>query len=66
MGKGHHHQHWAAVVSRGWAKAAACHLQVACFVPSSARSCRSSICPGRLSIACLVSLVVFSCNMVSK
>ena len=22
-----HHYHWAAVVSRGWAKASACHLQ---------------------------------------
>ena len=24
----HHHHHWAAVVSRGWAKASACRLQV--------------------------------------
>ena len=29
---------------------------------STARSCRSSICPGRLSTAWLVSLVVFSCH----
>ena len=28
--------------------------------------CRSSICPGRLSTAWLVSLVVFSCHMVSN
>ena len=33
-----------------------------CLVLSSAMSCRSSICPGRLSIAWLVSLVVFSCH----
>ena len=33
---------------------------------SSARSCRSSICPDRLSTAWLVSRVVFSCHMVSK
>ena len=32
--------------------------KLACLVPSSARSCRSSICPGRLSTALLVSLVV--------
>ena len=37
-----------------------------CLVLSSAISCRSSICPGRLSTAGLVSLVVFSCHMVSK
>ena len=37
-----------------------------CLVFSSAISCRSSICPGRLSIAWLVSLVVFSCHMVSN
>ena len=37
-----------------------------CLVLSSAVSCRSSICPGRLSIAWLVSLVVFSCHMVSN
>ena len=37
-----------------------------CIVLSSAISCRSSICPGRLSTAWLVSLVVFSCHMVSK
>ena len=37
-----------------------------CLVLSSAISCRSSICPGRLSAAWLVSLVVFSCHMVSK
>ena len=37
-----------------------------CLVLSSARSCRSSICLGRLSTAWLVSLVVFSCRMVSQ
>ena len=37
-----------------------------CLVLSSAISCRSGICPGRLSTAWLVSLVVFSCHMVSK
>ena len=37
-----------------------------CLVLSSAISCRSSICPCRLSTAWLVSLVVFSCHMVSK
>ena len=33
-----------------------------CLVLSSAISCRSSICPGRLYTAGLVSLVVFSCH----
>ena len=33
-----------------------------CLVLSSAISCRSSICLGRLSTAWLVSLVVFSCH----
>ena len=37
-----------------------------CLVLSSAISCRSSICLGRLSTAWLVSLVVFSCHTVSK
>ena len=37
-----------------------------CLVLSFAISCPSSICPGRLSTAWLVSLVVFSCHMVSK
>ena len=36
------------------------------LVLSSAISCRSSICLGRLSTDWLVSLVVFSCHMVSK
>ena len=40
-------------------------LPCQCLVLSSAMSCRSSICPGRLSTAWLVSLVVFSCHMVS-
>ena len=35
-----------------------------CLVLSSAISCRSSMCPGRLSTAWLVSLVVFSCQRV--
>ena len=52
-------------MSRGWAKASACRLQVSRLVLSSAISCCSSICPGRLSTAWLVSLVVFSCHMVS-
>ena len=37
-----------------------------CLVLFSAISCRSNICLGRLSTAWLVSLVVFSCHMVSK
>ena len=40
--------------------------KLSCLVLSSAISCRSSICPGRLSTAWLVSLVVLSCHMVSK
>ena len=36
-----------------------------CLVLSSAISCRSSTCPGRLSTVWLVSLVVFSCHLVS-
>ena len=35
---------------------------IACLVLSSARSCSSSICQGRLSTAWLVSIVVFSCH----
>ena len=51
------HHHWAAVVSRGWAQASACHLQLSCLVLFSARSCRSSICPGRLSTTWLVFVI---------
>ena len=40
--------------------------KLACLVLSSAISCCSSICPGRFSTAWLISLVVFSCHMVSK
>ena len=63
----YHHHHWAAVVSRGWAKASACHLQItlSCAVLCHIVSLQY-ICPGRLSTAWLVSLVVFSCHMVSK
>ena len=43
--------------SRGWENASVSKL--ACLVLPSARSCRSSICPGRLSTAWLFSLVVF-------
>ena len=52
--------HWAAlcpVVGRMPRHAVS---KLAYIVQSSARSCRSSICPGRLSTAWLVSLVVFS------
>ena len=38
--------------------------KLACLVMSSAISCRSSICPGRLSNAWLGSLVVFSCHII--
>ena len=37
-----------------------------CLVPCSDRSCPSSIYPGRPSIVWLVSVVVFSCRMISK
>ena len=40
--------------------------RLACLVLFSARSCSSSISPDRLYTAWLVSLVVFSCHMVSK
>ena len=40
--------------------------RLACLARSSARSCPSNICPGRLSTAWLFSLVVFSCRIVSK
>ena len=40
--------------------------KLACLMLSPVRSCRSSICPDRHSTAWLVSLVVFSCHMVSK
>ena len=40
--------------------------KLACLVQSSARSCRSSMCQGRLSTAWQVSLVVFYCHVVSK
>ena len=36
---------------------------LACLVLSSAISCRSSICAGRISTAWLVSLVVFPCHI---
>ena len=62
-----HHNHWATVVSRGWAKASACCLQVSmscavlCHIVSLQYLSRSSL------HRWLVSLVVFSChNMVSK
>ena len=56
-----HHHHSAAVVSRGWANASACRLQVT-LVLSSAISCRSSICPGRLLTAWPVPHVVCYCH----
>ena len=40
--------------------------KLACLALSSARFWRSSFCPGRLSTAWLVSLVIFSCHMFSK
>ena len=58
------HQHWAAVVSRGWAKVSACRLQVSLSYATLCRSCHSSICQGRVSIASLISLVSFYCQMV--
>ena len=62
-----HHHHWAAksrpVVGRRHQHASS---KLPSSVLSSARSCRSSICLGRLSTAWLVSLVVFSCHMVPK
>ena len=45
---------------RGWAKVSACRMSCA------ARSCRSGICPGLLSTAWLVSLVVFSCHNMTR
>ena len=40
-----HHHHWTFVVTGGWSKASKLAYPVQC----STRSCRSSICPGRLS-----------------
>ena len=54
-------QPWCPVVGRRPQHAVS---RFACLLLSSAISCRSSICPGRLSTAWLVSLVVFSCRMV--
>ena len=53
----HHHHHWAALVPIvGWRRPQHATSKLACLVLSSARSCHSSICPGRLSIISLVSL----------
>ena len=40
--------------------------KLSCLALSSTRSCPSSICPGCLCTAWLVSIVVFSCRMVSR
>ena len=56
------HHHWSSVVSRGWAKASACHLQVSlscafrCHIVSLQYLSRT---PGRPSTSWLVSLFVF-------
>ena len=49
-------------MSRGWAKASHAVSKLPCLVLSTAISCRSSICLGRLSTAWLVFRVVFSCH----
>ena len=59
----HHHQPLCPVVGRRPQHVVS---KLPCLVLSSAILSRSSICPGRLSTAWLVSLVVFSCNMLSK
>ena len=56
---------WAAVVSLGRRPQNALSKLAACVL-SSARSCRSSIFPCRLSTAWLVFLVVVSCHVVCK
>ena len=63
----YHHHHYAAVVSRGWAKASACRIQItlSCAVLCHIVS-RQYLSMSSLSTAWLVSLVVFSCHMVSK
>ena len=65
-----HHHHWAALVSHGndvvGRRPQHAVSKLACIVLYSAISCRSRICAGRLSTAWLVSLVIFSCRMVSK
>ena len=54
-------------MSHGWPKALKhAASKLGCLALSSARSCLSSIYPGRLFTAWLVSLVVFSCHMVSN
>ena len=63
----HYHHHWAAASCLVVGRSPRHHVsKLAYLVLSSARSCRSSICPGRLSIVWLVSVVVFSYRMVSK
>ena len=52
---GHHHHHWTAAVGRRPQHAAS---KLGCLAQSSARSCRSSICPGRPFATRLVSHVV--------
>ena len=52
------------ISSRNRPQHAVCKL--ACPVLSSAKSCHSRICPGRLSTAWLVSLVVFSSSSSSS
>ena len=60
----HHHQHWAPVVPRGWARPRYAATKLAYLVFPFAISCRSSICPGRISAAWLVSHIALSCRMV--
>ena len=62
----HNHHHQAAVVSRGWANASACRFQITLSCAVLCHIVSLQYLPGRLSIARLVSLVVFSCHMVSK
>ena len=52
------HHHWAAVVPVVGRRPQHAVSKLACLVLPSAISCRSSICPGRLSTAWLVSLVL--------
>ena len=60
----YHHRHWAVVVPVIGRRPQHAFSKLACLV--SARSGCSSIRPGRLSTAWLVSLVVFSCHMVTR
>ena len=56
----YHHNHWAAAVSRSWAKASLCRLKVNLYCAVRCQIVALQYCPGRLYTAWLVSCVVIT------